>query len=175
MTSEIIRRIIEETLARFGRDAIYDDYISIAHELFPDEMRSLANGFERQGFIKWLKQGLRQAANVGEDDPDAPFVQLDLMPGLPAPAYLNIGSARAPHLMRFIDALPGDLRTSIDRRIQKASQIGARVEDLQQKLKWLIANQVQLTETVGQVCDRLGGRTGDTTPRSIASTKRPHI
>lgn len=59
MTSEIIRRIIEETLARFGRDAIYDDYISIAHELFPDEMRSLANGFERQGFIKWLKQGLR--------------------------------------------------------------------------------------------------------------------
>lgn len=158
MTSEIIRRIIETTLDRLGREAAYDDYIHTAHELFPEEMAKLASGFTRQGFIKWLKDGMRQAANVDEADPQAPMVQLDLLPGFPAPAYLNIGSDTEPRLLRFADSRAEDIRLAIEKRNRKRAQIGARIEDLEQKLEWLLENQRDKAETVGQVCARLSGR-----------------
>jgi hypothetical protein len=157
--NEIVRQIIDTTLARYApASPSYDSYIEVAHELFPDQMSALASGFSRQGFIKWFKDCMRNAANVDESDPCAPTVQLDLMPGLPAPAYLNLSTDSMPRLLRFGDAIGADLRVSIQKRKTKSAQITARAEDLQQKLEWLLANQRSPTETVGEVCARLSGR-----------------
>ena len=157
MTSEMIRRIIDGTLNQLGRDASYDDYINTAHALFPEEMDALGKSFERQGFIKWLKDGMRQVANVGEEDKNAPSIQMKLLPGLPAPAYINIGSEDEPKLIKFTDCSADDLRLAIDKRRIKAAQISKRVEDLQQKLQWLTANRETELETIGHACQRLGG------------------
>jgi hypothetical protein len=135
MPIEIIVRIIEATIARFGDDASYDQYKEIAAELFPKEMKTLRNSFARQGFIKWLKNGMRHAFNVDELDADAPQVQLDLLPGLPAPAYLNIGTWQTPRPRRFSDCTVLDLDTAIQSRGAVLGRISARVEDLQAKAR----------------------------------------
>lgn len=157
MPIELVRRIIAETLSRFGRSASYDDYRVVAKKLFPYELDAMATNFERQGFVKWIKDGMRQIVNVDESDPDAPTVQLDLLPGISAPAYLNIGSMVAPKLIEFADATVQDLRTVIATRITVNKRISARIEDLQLKLEWLRSNAEE-NETVRAVCSRLAAK-----------------
>lgn len=151
--SEFVRQIIEETLKRFGRDASYDQYRDIAFEMFPNEMAAHARSFERQGFIKWIKTSLRQAANVDESDGEAPEVQLDLLPGWPAPAYLNIGSDVDPRLVRVQDSVIADWETCIAKRHKVAARITARAEDLEQKLEWFRSHACG-NDTLAQAIER---------------------
>lgn len=154
MSVEMIRRIIAETLAEFGRGASYDDYQTVGQRLYPAEIRAMGQSFERQGFVKWIKDGMRHAVNAHEEDPDAPQVQLDLLPGKAAPAYLNIGTQTEPALVSFADATEADMRTAIATRVTAAKRITARTKDLTAKLEWFIANR-RGSETIGQVCQRL--------------------
>jgi hypothetical protein len=163
MPTEMIQRIIDETLARFGRDATYDDYRAVAFELFAEEMRALAASFTRQGFIKWIKSGLRSAANVDESDPHAVEVQLDLLPGLPAPGYLNIGNDFDPKLVRVQDSTVQDWEVCIEKRHRVARRITARAEDMAQKLEWFKAHIRTDDETLGACLSRVmrSSRTSD--------------
>lgn len=161
MTHELAMRIIEETLRRFGRaKPPWNEYVSVARELFPDDMAKLGQSFERQGMIKWIKDAARRVVNTGEDDPNAPTVQLSLLPGRPAPRILNLGSDMEPDMRRFVDSIAEDIRFSIEKRKRKMGQIGGRVEDLQLKLEWLLEHQLNSSETVGEVCTRLSGGIG---------------
>jgi len=154
MSVEMIRRIIAETLNQFGRSATYDDYQSVGQKLYPEEIRAMAQSFERQGFVKWIKDGMRHALNVHEEDPNAPQVQLDLLPGKAAPAYLNIGTQTEPALVSFADATEVDMRTAIATRVTATRRITARTKDLAAKLEWFLANR-RGDETIGAVCRRL--------------------
>lgn len=155
MPIELIDQIIAKTLEQFGKKAAYNDYQSVAWQMFPKEMQALAQSFQRQGFVKWLKDGMRRAANIDESDPDAPEVQLDLIPGLSAPAYLNIGSDVEPQLIRFVDAGEQELVASIEKRRKVARRISTRVEDLELKLEWLRTYRESETDCFGIVCERI--------------------
>ena len=150
-----IIRIIEATLARFGKEARYDDYRSIAFEMYPEEMRALGESFARNGFTKWLKDGMRRTFNVDEQDPDAPQVQLDLLPGIAAPAYVNVGSWTTPKPIRFQDCTLVDIDTAIATRKMVYARQGARIEDLQMKREWLAAHATDSTQTVAEVIERM--------------------
>ena len=155
MPTEILRQIIEMTLAQFGRAARYDDYQAIAFKIFPAEMEALASSFARQGFVRWLKEGLNLTANEGETDPTAPQIQLNLLPGLKAPAFLNIGSDTEPKLIRVQDSIVADWDLCIAKRHRVAARISRRAEDMAQKAEWFRSNAESETETLGQLMSRL--------------------
>jgi hypothetical protein len=81
-------------------------------------------------------------------------VQLDLLPGKAAPAYLNIGTQSEPALVSFADATESDMRTAIETRVTATKRITARTKDLTGKLEWFLANR-KGNETIGQTCQRL--------------------
>lgn len=156
----VAARIIDEALARLGRNAVWDDYLAIGRELFPDEMRLLGESFSRNGFIKWMRDHMRRAVNIDESNPYAPTVQMDL-PGLAAPAYLNVGSNNTPQLVRFADVTVDDISVAIAHRARVIGAVSARNEDLMQKREWLKKNRTHDAETFGEVCARLGVRISD--------------
>lgn len=156
----IAERIIDEALARLGRNAVWDDYLEIARELFPDDMRLMDESFSRNGFIKWMRDHMRRVINIDESNPHAPTVQLDL-PGLAAPAYLNVGSNNTPQLVRFVDVTVDDISVAIAHRARVIGAVSARNEDLMQKREWLKKNRLHDAETFGEVCARLGVRVSD--------------
>lgn len=153
MPTDIIFAVIQEAHERFG-DPSYDQYREVAFELFPKEMEALANSFSRQGFVKWLRDGMRRVVNVDEQDLDAPQVQLDLLPGMSAPAFLNLGTDAAPKLRRFVDCTADDLDVAIETRRRVYARVGARIEDLQIKREWLVAYRHDARDTVGEVIER---------------------
>jgi hypothetical protein len=166
MPIELLQQIIERTLLEYGKTASYNDYQTVAWRMFPNEMQALAQSFTRQGFIKWLKDGMRRVENLDESDPDAPEVQLDLLPGLAAPSYLNIGSDVEPQLMRFVDATEPEIVTSIEKRRRVVRRISTRVEDLELKLEWLRAYRKSEADSFGVVCNRLRQSAGQPTAES---------
>jgi hypothetical protein len=155
MPIEQIIRIIEETLARFGNGASYEQYRQVAFELFPDVMKAMGESFARSGFTKWLKDGMRRTFNLDEMDPDAPQVQLDLLPGLAAPAYINVGTWQVPQPRKFQDCTLADIDIAIVTRKTVYSRQGARIEDLQQKREWIAAHIRRDDETIIEVCHRI--------------------
>lgn len=164
----VAARIIDEALARFGRNAVWDDYLKIGRELYPDEMRLMDESFSRAGFVKWMRDHMRRAINIDESNPYAPTVQLDL-PGLAAPAYLNVGSNNTPQLVRFADVTVDDISVAIAHRARVIGAVSARNEDLMQKREWLKRNRSHDAETFGEVCARLGVRISD--PMHVATTE----
>lgn len=157
MPIELIVRIIEETLTRFGSTASYDQYRLVAFDLYPEEMRTMSGSFARQGFIKWFKSGMRHTLNEGEDVPDGLEIQMDLLPGLAAPAYLNIGTWVSPRPKRFGDCTVADLDVALNIRATVSARQTKRIEDLRQKREWLRARALSAQESISEVVRRLRG------------------
>jgi hypothetical protein len=153
MRNDIIFSVIEEAHQRFG-DPTYDQYREVAFELFPSDMEALASSFSRQGFVKWLRDGMRRVVNLDEQDLNAPRVQLDLLPGGGVPAFLNLGTDTAPKLRRFVDCTVDDLDVAIETRKRVYARVGARIEDLLIKRDWLHAYRKDPRDTVGEILER---------------------
>jgi len=170
----VAARIIDEALGRLGRNAMWDDYLQIGRELFPEEMRLMGESFSRNGFIKWMRDHMRRAINIDESNPYAPTVQLDL-PGLAAPAYLNVGSNNTPQLVRFADVTVDDISVAIGHRARVIGAVSARNEDLMQKREWLKTNRSHDMETFGEVCARLGVRISNPLHAPTSSTEGDHV
>ncbi len=156
MNTEMWLRVIRKTLGEI-KNPVYDDYLRVARRLFPTQMRACAKSYFRAGAIKSLKGAMRHVANIDEEDPDAPNLQLGLIPGLAAPEFFNIGTMMAPDLIAFRDVTVDHFDAAIDLRKRVYSRQGARIEDLEQKRAWLLAHQKTPGESIGKVIERLQG------------------
>jgi hypothetical protein len=92
-----------------------------------------------KGHKRTVADLMRRAANVDESEEDAPQIQLALLPGMRAPAYLTAKDEEdgGYGVVAYMEAVAEDHRFAIDERRQQVVKISRRADDLETKLQTL--------------------------------------
>lgn len=86
-----------------------------------------------------VAERMRRGANVDESDDTAPTLQLWLLPGDRAPAYLTAQDEEDGGfaIVSYLKALEADHRFAIEERRRQVAKISRRADDLEVKLQVL--------------------------------------
>jgi hypothetical protein len=131
--------------------------LATARRLYPREMRIDDIEKADRGQMRALNFELRRVANVDESDPDAPVVQLSMLPGMLAPRYLTTPDLEDGGLsvVPYLKAVMGDHHFAIDERRRQVDKISRRADDLERKLEVLEPHMESEDTTTEEALRRL--------------------